>query len=84
MVKKMISRTRNILAFASRNLRYGGIAFIIAAAYIMYAKPENLIIFLAPYTGSPLLLGKLMVLFGGFASILGLTLKRWLDCAPNN
>jgi len=80
----MIERTRDILDFASRNLRYGGIVFIVTAAYIIYAKPENLTVFLTPYTGSPVLLGNIMILFGGFASILGFTLKRWLDCAENN
>ncbi|MCW4014415.1 MAG: hypothetical protein NWF07_15710 [Candidatus Bathyarchaeota archaeon] len=76
----MNTRTQNILAFASRNLRYGGVAFIITAAYIAYAQPSNLTVLMAPYSGDPVYLGGIMVAIGGFASLIGYSIKRWLDC----
>lgn len=80
----MNTRTQNILAYASRNLRLGGVAFIITAAYIMYSKPANLTVLLTPYSGDPVTLGGIMIAMGGLASIIGYALKRWLDCSNQN
>ena len=78
--KNMKTRDQNILAYASRNLRYGGAAFIITAVFISYTRPDNLILLLTPYTGDPVFLGGVMVTLGGLAILLGYSIKRWMDC----
>jgi len=78
--KNMKTRDQNILTYASRNLRYGGVAFIITAVFITYARPDNLILFLTPYTGDSSFLGGVMVTLGGLAILLGYSIKRWMDC----
>ena len=78
MVKNMSTRTQNILAFAARNLSYGGVALLITAAYIVYAQPNHINVFLAPYTGDPIQLGGVLVLVGGLASAFGFVLKNLL------
>jgi hypothetical protein len=79
-----MSTKSNLIAITSKNLQYGGLAFLITAAYILYAKPENIVILLAPYSGDPVSLGSVMVFVGGLASILGYTLKKWLNCSETN
>jgi len=78
MVKNMSTRTQNILAFAARNLSYGGVALIITAAYIVYVQPNHINVFLAPYTGDPIQLGGVLVLLGGLVSAFGFVLKNLL------
>jgi len=78
MVKNMSTRTKNILAFAARNLSYGGVALIITAAYIVYVQPNHINVFLAPYTGDPIQLGGVLVLLGGLVSAFGFVLKNLL------
>ena len=75
----MKTRTQNILVFAARNLSYGGAVFILTAAYIMYAQPSNLVVGLSSYTGNPLVLGGVMMANGVLASLLGYSVRRWLD-----
>lgn len=78
MVKNMSTRTQNILAFAARNLSYGGVALLITAAYIVYVQPNHINVFLAPYTGDPIQLGGVLVLLGGLVSAFGFVLKNLL------
>lgn len=78
MVKKMSTRTQNILALTAKNLSYGGIALIITAAYILYAQPSNINVFLAPYTGEPSILGGVLVCIGGLESAIGFVLKNMM------
>lgn len=72
----MNTRTQNILAKASRNLRIGGAALIATATYIAVARPSTINVFLSPYTGDPVVLGGVMVLVGGLATALGYVFKN--------
>ena len=72
-VKNMYNRS---LDFASRNLRYGGVALTITAAYIAVARPSTITILLTPFSGDSVILGKVLALTGILSTVLGYALKK--------
>jgi hypothetical protein len=72
-VKNTIERG---FAYISRNLRYGGLALTLTAAFIATARPSRIIVLLTPYSGDPVVLSGVLVMMGVLSSMLGYAIKR--------
>jgi hypothetical protein len=72
-VKNTIERG---FAYISRNLRYGGLALTLTAAFIATARPSRIIVLLTPYGGDPVVLSGVLVMMGVLSSMLGYAIKR--------
>ena len=75
-VKTMKNTIERGFAFVSRNLRYGGIALVLTAALIATGKPSEIIVFLVPYGGDPILLSSILGMMGVLSTMFGYALKR--------
>ena len=75
-VKTMKNKITKGTAYVSRNLRYGGLALTLTAAFIATARPSRIIVLLTPYSGDLLVLSGVLVLMGVLSSMLGYAIKR--------
>lgn len=74
-VKKMKNMRNRGISCLSRNLQLGGIALALTSGLVAIAKPENITILFAPFTGNPLVLGRVLFLMGSLTALLGYALR---------
>ena len=74
-VKNMKNKKERVFAFVSRNLRYGGLALIITAAYIVAVNPSKIAVLLTPFSGNPMILGGVMTVVGVLSTLIGYKIK---------
>ena len=75
-VKTMKNTMEKGSAFVLRNLRYGGIALTLTAALLVAARPSEITVLLAPYSGDPLVLSGIFATIGIISTLFGYALKR--------
>ena len=74
-VKNMKNKKERVFAFVSRNPRYGGLALIITATYIVIANPSKITVLLTPFSGNPIILGGVMTVVGVLSTLIGYKIK---------
>lgn len=69
-------KKQRITEYASSTLRWLGLALLVTALLIWAANPREIIVFLAPYTGSRVMLTRMLTFSGVQSIIVGYALGR--------
>ena len=69
-------RKSSLTEYTANSLRWFGVALVLTAALIWVGNPTKVVLFLAPYTGSRVLLIKSLVGSGIVSGVIGFGLSK--------
>ena len=69
-------KKKGMMSFASGNLMWGGVAFVLMAIFIVTGSPKNLIVFMTPYSGNQVVFSRILAMMGCLASMLGYAIRK--------
>lgn len=69
-------KKKGMMSFASGNLMWGGVAFVLTAIFIVTGSPKNLIVFMTPYSGNQVVFSRILAMMECLASLLGYAIRK--------
>ena len=69
-------KKNSLMSFASGNLMWGGVAFVLTSIFIATGSPKNLIVFMTPYSGNQVVFSRILAMMGCLASMLGYAIRK--------